>query len=199
MSEAKNTKANRKRALETSAILNLSVSNQAPFSNGGPSKFLNDSNSTRKQTPSAKTAKVTKTPRKSPARLELTPGCSKRTPSKIDDRFIPQRIGFETSRFLLQKDLSESQTMSPTQAQYKRKMIDALCGNELDSKILSFNAKPPQPPDNNPLGLRVLYSHCSSSPATSSKAQIRHIPQNPDRILDAPDIVNDTYFSVKKY
>ena len=34
---------------------------------------------------------------------------------------------------------------------------------------------------------------------SASKAQIRHIPQNPDRILDAPDIVNDTYFSVKKY
>ena len=199
MSE-KSKAANRKRALETSTILNLSVSNKTQNSKfSGPSK-LNDSNTTaaRKQTPSAKTPKIAKTPRKkSPARLELTPGCSsRRTPSKIDDRFIPQRNGFETSRFLLQNDLSDSQTMSPTQAQYQRQMAEHLCGTELESRILSFNPKPPQPPDNNPLGLRVLYSHTANSPAASSKSQTRHIPQNPDRILDAPDIVNDYYLNL---
>lgn len=38
--------------------------------------------------------------------------------------------------------------------------------------------------------LRVLYSSCKT-PASSVKKTIRHIPQVPERILDAPDILDD--------
>ena len=191
-------KSGRKRALETSVVLNSSAQNSCRQSYGGLTK-LNES--LRKQTPS-KPPKIVKTPgKKSPARLDLTPGCSRKTPCKIDDRFIPQRVNFEMSRFLLQKgelgsENGQTSTMSPSQAQYQRKMAENLVGtNELESRILSYNSKPPNPSDSNPLGLRVLYSNSKySSPARSS--QIRHIPQNPDRILDAPDIVNDYYLNL---
>jgi len=189
-------KLSRKRALETSAILNLSVQKTRQSTVGS----LNDS--LRKKTP-AKAPKLVKTPgRKSPARLDLTPGCSRQTPSKIDDRFIPQRMNFEMSRFLLQNgdlgsEKSQNSTMSPSQAHYQRKMAENLCGQDLESKIFSYNSKPPNPSDSNPLGLRVLYAgRSTSSPSCSSRSQIRHIPQNPDRILDAPDIVNDYYLNL---
>ena len=197
-------KSGRKRALETSVVLNSSAQtnkqNSCRQSFGGLTK-LNES--LRKQTPS-KPSKIVKTPgKKSPARLDLTPGCSRKTPCKIDDRFIPQRVNFEMSRFLLQKgelgsgsENGQNSTMSPSQAQYQRKMAENLVGTtELESRIFSYNSKPPNPSDSNPLGLRVLYSNSKySSPAKST--QIRHIPQNPDRILDAPDIVNDYYLNL---
>ena len=192
-------KSGRKRALETSIVLNSSAQNSCRLSYGGLTK-LNES--LRKQTPS-KPPKIVKTPgKKSPARLDLTPGISRKTPSKIDDRFIPQRVNFEMSRFLLQKgelgsENGQNSTMSPSQAQYQRKMAENLVGTtELESRIFSYNNKPPNPSDSNPLGLRVLYSNSKySSPARASQ-QIRHIPQNPDRILDAPDIVNDYYLNL---
>lgn len=37
--------------------------------------------------------------------------------------------------------------------------------------------------------LKVLYS--SRKASTSQKTSIRHIPQQPDRILDAPDLLDD--------
>lgn len=38
--------------------------------------------------------------------------------------------------------------------------------------------------------LRVLYSQ-NKTPSTSSKKNARHIPQVPERILDAPDLIDD--------
>ena len=38
--------------------------------------------------------------------------------------------------------------------------------------------------------LRVLYSQ-NKTPATSTKKNARHIPQIPERILDAPDLIDD--------
>ena len=42
--------------------------------------------------------------------------------------------------------------------------------------------------------MKVLYSN-SKSPA-ASKRTTRHIPQAPDRVLDAPELVNDYYLSL---
>jgi len=38
-------------------------------------------------------------------------------------------------------------------------------------------------------GMKVLYSH-TKTPGSTCKS-LRHIPQAPDRILDAPDIMDD--------
>lgn len=38
--------------------------------------------------------------------------------------------------------------------------------------------------------LRVLYSQ-NKTPATSTKKNARHISQVPERILDAPDLIDD--------
>ena len=60
-------------------------------------------------------------------------------------------------------------------------------------KILSYQKKAPIASDGHSNGLKVLYSH-SQSPI--AKTNTRHIPQAPDRILDAPDIVNDYYLNL---
>ena len=61
------------------------------------------------------------------------------------------------------------------------------------SKILSYQHKAPVASDVQSNGLKVLYSHTQSP---LSKTSTRHIPQAPDRILDAPDIVNDYYLNL---
>ena len=38
--------------------------------------------------------------------------------------------------------------------------------------------------------LRVLYGQ-NKTPSTSTKKNARHIPQVPERILDAPDLIDD--------
>ena len=67
-------------------------------------------------------------------------------------------------------------------------------GSDMEQcKILSYQKKAPIASDGHSNGLKVLYTH-SQSPI--SKTNTRHIPQAPDRILDAPDIVNDYYLNL---
>ena len=84
--------------------------------------------------------------------------------------------------------------MSPTKREYQRVMKDNL-GRELNTtRVLSYQAKPPGPPVNHSNNLKILYS--SSKSQQSAKKVARHIPQAPERILDAPDIINDYYLNL---
>ncbi len=146
-----------RKVLETSATAAnsslINVSNSQKFGGnlslslnpGG--KRLNDSAGLLK-TPS-------KTPKKSPSRFDATTP-NKRTPSRSDgaDRFIPSRTGtdFETAKFLLRKAALEeeqgssvSNTMSPSQRDFRKQMSESLHGREAveSSRILSFRSKPP--------------------------------------------------------
>lgn len=190
-----------RKALETSSnnsFLNISGTKRPATSTSlTGSKRLNLSG-TLGRTPN----KQSKTPSKSPGRFDLTPGGTRRTPTRSDgaDRFIPCRnaIDFEASRFLLQRgdftDNTSSNTLSPSQLQFQKRMAESLCGTDMErSKIISFRQKAPAASEAHSNGLKVLYSQ---SPAVASKNNARHIPQAPDRILDAPDIVNDYYLNL---
>ena len=59
---------------------------------------------------------------------------------------------------------------------------------------MSFQTKPPSAPDSHSNNLKILYS--SSKSQSSAKKVTRHIPQVPERILDAPDILNDYYLNL---
>lgn len=54
-------------------------------------------------------------------------------------------------------------------------------------RILSFQDKAPPAPDSHLNPIRVIYS--IKTPST--KSGCRYIPTTPERILDAPDIIND--------
>ena len=120
------------------------------------------------------------------------------TPSKrLDgaDRYIPSRqaIDFETSRFLLQKgDLvepSSSLTMSPSKLNFQRQMAESLCGQDMSSsRVINYRRKA-----GTPNGLKLVQSDPQSPILRGVK---RNFPQAPDRVLDAPDIVNDYYLNI---
>jgi cell division cycle 20, cofactor of APC complex len=75
------------------------------------------------------------------------------------------------------------------------------CG--VAGRILAFKHKAPAPPEGHEgsAALRALYSDNASSSAASgpgglSRKHFRHIPQTQERILDAPDLVDDYYLNL---
>lgn len=72
----------------------------------------------------------------------------------------------------------------------QRFLEENLNGGDMNNmRILSYQNKAPAPPEGYQNALRVVYSQ-TKTPAMT-KSATRHIPQAPDRILDAPDIVDD--------
>ena len=77
--------------------------------------------------------------------------------------------------------------ISPSRREYQRGIKENL-GGELSSKVLSYQNKPPGPRDSH-TSLKILYR-----PAVKKVG--RHIPGAPEKLLDAPDILDDDYLSL---
>ncbi|XP_017786330.1 PREDICTED: cell division cycle protein 20 homolog [Nicrophorus vespilloides] len=164
--------------------------------NTSSSSSLNVSKKSR--TPSKKSAAdkkktPSKTPRgKSPGRIN-TPG---KTPcGGGGDRFIPSRsaTNFDLGHFKLCHP--ESLSDSPTKKEMERLMCENLHGMDINKqRILAYQKKAPTAPDGFQNPMRVLYTQ-SKTPASVKNVQ-RYIPQAPDRILDAPDIIDDYYLNL---
>lgn len=138
-----------------------------------------------------------KTPSKTPKSLKKTPGKAK-TPS--EDRFIPNRsaMNFEANYYKMvsaDRENEENECESPSKVEFKKNMAENLGGNEANTRILAFKNKAPTPREGHLNDLRVLYSQ-NKTPATSTKKNARHIPQIPERILDAPDLIDDYYLNL---
>lgn len=138
-----------------------------------------------------------KTPRKSPGRVSKdgTPG--RKTPG---DRFIPNRSNMDLDAAyhkLVRTTLNqeEKETMSPSKREYQRVLAENLdMSDTASSRILAFNDKAPVATGGHANNLKVLYS--ATRNPTSAKKTTRHIPQVPERILDAPEILNDYYLNL---
>lgn len=141
--------------------------------------------------------RLLKTPSKTPGKKKgsatPTPNKNMKTPSS--DRFIPLRSAsnFELGHYkLLKKD---DQNCSPSQREVENAMCENLHGCDINKeRILSYQKKAPSAPMGFLNPMRVLYTQ-TKTPA-SVKASNRYIPQQPDRILDAPDIVDDYYLNL---
>ncbi|GIY65471.1 cell division cycle protein 20 homolog [Caerostris extrusa] len=112
------------------------------------------------------------------------------------DRFIPNRssMHFEMGHYLLTKSKSE-ENLSPRSAHYKKAMSENILGEDISNlRILSFRNKAPQAPSGHSNVLKILYSS-TKNPGSTKKAN-RHIPHTCDRILDAPEIMDDYYLNL---
>ena len=133
-----------------------------------------------------------------------------KTPSKKIqcDRFIPSRsaMDLDVAHFNVMKENKTStdsssnmtEVLSPSKEEYNKQLAENLLsdsnGAATNSKILAFKSKAPTPKGfENPV--RSLYTS-NSSAAIKSKRQLRHIPQAPERILDAPELLDDYYLNL---
>ena len=139
-----------------------------------------------------------------------TPG--RRTPGKAmqgpSDRFIPSRAGLdlEKAHYSLvassenaRKDepTQGAEVVSPGKEEYKKRLTESLLeseGREAACKILAFKNKAPAPPEGHANPTKGLFS--GNHGPRPRKQAYRHIPQSPERILDAPELLDDYYLNL---
>lgn len=142
-----------------------------------------------------------KTPSRSPKPAgSKTPGKPKTPKTPSADRFIPNRssMNFDASYFKVvsKEDVSNDENeQSPSKAEFRKSMTENLCANDLDAKILTCTNKAPAPREGYLNDLRVLYCQ-NKTPGTSTKKNSRYISPAPERILDAPDLIDDYYLNL---
>lgn len=74
-------------------------------------------------------------------------------------------------------------------SEHQKLMADTLQGGDVNARrIFAYKEKAPAAPDFHQNPLRVVYA---VKTPMSTKSGTRYIPQSPERILDAPDIIND--------
>lgn len=190
-----------KKRTETSNLsINLSLNSSK---NVKSSSFTS---STSGKTPTKRSdAKNKKTPskgtKKSPSRV---------TPAKTPnggDRFIPSRstTNFELSHYKIFQHNTQTHThieqdenkidTNSSKREMQRLIGENLHGGDIsNARILSYQIKAPAPPEGYQNPLKVLYSQ-TKTPA-SIRASTRYIPQAADRILDAPEIIDDYYLNL---
>lgn len=176
----------KKNDISNNSIVNSSLDSSKVKGSGTsktPKKL--DNRKTPSKTPS-------KTPKNSPD--SKTPGKGK-TPG--GDRFIPTRCAsdFELGHFKLTEDSNKQndELKSPTQVEMERAMTENLAGRDLmGGRILAFQKKAPEPPGGYQNPLKIVYSQSK----TPKNPLTRYIPQAPDRILDAPEILDDYYLNL---
>jgi cell division cycle protein 20 (cofactor of APC complex) len=112
---------------------------------------------------------------------------------KQGDRFIPHRgaMDLDLSHYHLTKENSFPQE-EVSAVEYQSSLSDAVFEGREKSKILAFKAKAPVPALQS--NMQVLYS--TNKQCTGKPKATRHIPQQAEKVLDAPDMVDDYYLNL---
>lgn len=63
-------------------------------------------------------------------------------------------------------------------------------------RVLAFKTKAPAPSDGHVSNLRVLYTQNTGGAGQRVARSVRHVPSAPERILDAPNLVDDYYLNL---
>ncbi|ROT67193.1 cell division cycle protein 20 homolog [Penaeus vannamei] len=124
------------------------------------------------------------------------------TPHNQQDRFIPNRSTTDTERshHLLVTSMEasggdksrEEDEVSLQQKEYQEKMTENLNdGVAPETRVLSFKSKAPQAKEGHLNNHKVLYS--AGKPTVPKAATTRHIPNMPEKVLDAPELLDDYY------
>ena len=105
------------------------------------------------------------------------------------DRYIPNRNGMdlEKSHYLMTQANKADQ-------ENDQALRDRLGANLDQYRIMCYADKAPVAQEGQTANLRVAYS--SSKNAASAKKATRMIPHQPEKILDAPDLVDDWYLNL---
>ncbi|OVA15153.1 WD40 repeat [Macleaya cordata] len=109
------------------------------------------------------------------------------------DRFIPNRsaMDFDYAHYMLMEARKSKQNpvvSSPSNEAYRKQLAETLNINR--TRILAFKNKPPTP-------VGVLFPEASSSvQQTKPTTPRRSIPQTSERILDAPELVDNYYLNL---
>ena len=119
------------------------------------------------------------------------------------DRFIPNRsaMDLDVSHYALTNnnthdaENTDGQINTPNDM-YKKELAQTLmCSDPSSAKVLALKSKAPKPSEENENSLRVLYTQ-NREAGFCAQDYTRHIPQAPERILDAPELLDDYYLNL---
>ncbi|CAM6013742.1 unnamed protein product [Sphagnum balticum] len=110
------------------------------------------------------------------------------------DRFIPNRsaMDLDVAHFNLLREAKENVDANLTE-KYRKKLAENLFHDVevlQTPKILAFHKKPPVPSPG------AAAEHPLTESFASPPSRIRKIPQSPDRVLDAPELLDDYYLNL---
>ena len=134
-------------------------------------------------------------------RAAKTPNSKRSSGKYTGDRFIPNRSAMDinVSNFELTRDRENPENAdvnaSPAKEEYKKELAANLFAGSSTNKVLAFSDKAPRPAEDHQNALRVLYSQ-NREAGLAPKKYTRHIPQAPERILDAPELLDDYYLNL---
>ncbi|KAG0037192.1 ubiquitin-protein transferase activating protein [Podila clonocystis] len=120
------------------------------------------------------------------------------------DRFIPTRTATTITDAHAMLDLAKGIVLNPSSGngQSSTQAVAEACGISLGSRILSFNAEAPCLDDRGSSAARKMYSRHGSfnrSASSSSMTNLlmkRTILTSPERVLDAPGLLDDYYLNL---
>ncbi|XP_049872484.1 cell division cycle protein 20 homolog [Pectinophora gossypiella] len=177
---------------------NISVCNQSMQKlSVSANQSCNNSVLSSNKTPTRNEKKSkSKTPskNKSPGRSKTpTPNKASKTPNKAD-RFIPSRSNsnYDLCHYMMTREEDKGEEVVAKTAASEA-LGRALTDTE-PGRLLQYTCKAPAAPEGYQNRLRVVYSQAKVP--SSVKNTTRYIPQAPERILDAPDLVDDYYLNL---
>lgn len=100
-------------------------------------------------------------------------------------------MSMPTSQYNLSRPASQPQTADPQALAYNEELAKA-CGVAIDRRILAFNSEPP--PSDHVANPSAAWSR-PVRPAIQAKAR-RQVATLPERVLDAPGMVDDYYLNL---
>ncbi|KAL1922150.1 uncharacterized protein VTP21DRAFT_10792 [Calcarisporiella thermophila] len=109
------------------------------------------------------------------------------------DRYIPNRTAMDmpSSQLNIGRREAKPDYLDSATIAYQEQVAKA-CGIALDKRILAFNA---EPPSNDKEDLRTMYNRPLKKDATGAQFR-RRILTAPERVLDAPGLVDDYYLNL---
>jgi len=113
------------------------------------------------------------------------------------DRFITSRSNLNLSQYNLAKENDGTSGQVGHARQVSGSLSESLFATSCveSTRILACKAKAPEPRVGYENRLGVLYSQSLGGGVAASRAS-RHIPSAPERILDAPDLLDDYYLNL---
>jgi len=155
-----------------------------------PSQLMKGKNMNRSKSP----ARRSKTPTRCGVK-EVGGSTTSGRKSLGPDRFIPNRSTTDmefAQHSLINTDDDNTDSMTAADIERKKKMEENLNpGQQADGRILSFKSKAPTAREGHLNNMKVLYS--TGKPVAPKAANTRQVSSTPEKILDAPDMLNDFY------
>ena len=127
------------------------------------------------------------------------------------DRFIPKRSSMDLDqanfRMTTASGSQDGENAGPANesdevatSAHTNALSSALLGSEDGARVLAFKNKAPAPAEGYESSLRALYTqnkgHKSTRGSQATAKSTRYIPSMPEKILDAPDLLDDYYLNL---